>query len=68
MQEAERVYKRFEEVDRILGTQRSAIRKSQLDEQTKSEKLQQIEIRADIEHRRMLSEYFRSMRSADAVQ
>jgi hypothetical protein len=57
MRQIERAYQRFAAVEKVLGTQRNAIKKMDLDDETRSEKVQAIEERADREHRRLLVEY-----------
>jgi hypothetical protein len=58
----EKAYQQFSTMEKIIGGQRSALRKNTtLDDDTRSERTQMIEERADEQHRRLLGEYFRSM-------
>lgn len=58
MADAERAYKRFEAAEKMIGMQRSALRRSKItDEDELAERTQEIEQRADSERRRLMVEY-----------
>lgn len=59
MRKQEQAYDRFQAAEKLIGVQRSALgRAVGLDDETRAERVQAIEERADAEHRRLLVQYF----------
>lgn len=61
----EREYRRFQAAEKVIGMQRSALRKAKgLDDEQRATKTQEIEERADATRRRLLAPYLRDQKAA----